>query len=110
MRNPDLDLSNNQITDISPLAGLTNLTNFGLLNLGRNKISDLSPLAGLTNLERLNLSYNQISDLSPLKGLTNLKSLDLSGNPIPEDQKAMLKKALPHCKIDFGLLEGLLDL
>ncbi len=41
----------------------------------------------------------QISDLSPLKGLTNLKSLDLSGNPIPEDQKAMLRKALPNCDI-----------
>ena len=45
------------------------------LNLGGVQISDLSPLAGLTNLERLRLSRNRISDLSPLKGLPNLKQL-----------------------------------
>ena len=45
--------------------------------------------------------FNKITALSPLKGLTNLKQLNLQGNPIPEDQKAMLKKALPDFKITF---------
>ncbi len=27
--------------------------------------------------------------------------LALEGNPIPDDQKAMLRKALPNCKIRF---------
>jgi hypothetical protein len=32
------------------------------------------------------------------RGLSNLRNLDLGDNPIPYDQKAMLKKALPDCK------------
>ena len=40
-------LNNNNISDLTPLAGLTNLTT---LHLGENNISDLTPLAGLTNL------------------------------------------------------------
>jgi len=93
-----LDLDSNQITDVSPLKGLTNLQ--GLV-LNFNQISDISPLAGLTNLELLELTGNKISDLSPLAGLTNLETLYLMGNPILGDQKAMLKKALPNCEIEF---------
>ena len=48
------------------------------LSLEGNLISDLSPLAGLTNLTELSLYYNNISDLSPLAGLTNLTSLELN--------------------------------
>jgi hypothetical protein len=33
--------------------------------------------------------------------LTKLKDLRLIDNPIPEEQKAMLKKALPDCLIYF---------
>ena len=51
--------------------------------------------------DRLTLGGNEISDLSPLKGLTNLEVLSLTSNPIPEAQKAMLKKALPKCNIYF---------
>jgi len=36
------------------------------LYLERNQISDISPLASLTNLDTLWLSDNQISDISPL--------------------------------------------
>jgi Leucine-rich repeat (LRR) protein len=114
-----LYLENNQISDLSPLAGLTltelslfaneitdisslaRLTKLEALVLTTNQISDLSPLAGLTNLERLTLNENQISDISPLKGLTNLKELFLVDNPIPDDQKEMLRKALPNCDISF---------
>ena len=42
------------------------------LYLGGNRISDLSPLAGLTNLTKLDLYWNQVTDLSPLASLTNL--------------------------------------
>ena len=41
------------------------------------------------------------TDLSPLAGLTKLKVLDLSDNQFADDQRVMLKKALPNCKIDF---------
>jgi|GEM_PF-2833104 len=74
-----LYLHENQISDVKPLAGLTNLT---ILNLDRNQISDVKPLAGLTNLTRLNLAGNQISDVKPLAGLTNLTDLAIGENPI----------------------------
>ena len=40
-------------------------------NINSNSVSDLSPLAGLTNLTRLSLGGNSISDISPLAGSTN---------------------------------------
>ena len=75
-----LELQYNQISDISPLAGLTNLTS---LNLRDNKINDISPLTGLVNLTSLNLCNNQISDITPVFGLPKLESLDLSDMRTP---------------------------
>ena len=76
-----LNLNGNQISDVKPLASLTNLTD---LNLSFNQISDVKPLANLTNLTELYLWDNQISDVKPLAVLKNLSSLDLSNNPIIE--------------------------
>ncbi len=90
-----LDLRNgntyNNILDISPLAGLTQLTH---LNLDQNNISDISPLAGLTQLQHLYIredrkdslaTYdNNISDITPLAGLTQLQILWISGNNISD--------------------------
>ena len=76
-----LSLSNNSISDISPLARLTTLTGLSLRN---NPISDISALAGLSNLKRLFLTGNAISDLSPLTGLINLIDLDLGGNSVSD--------------------------
>jgi len=50
------------------------------LELSSNQIVDISPLKGLTNLQDLGLPYNQIVDISPLKGLTNLQDLGLRDN------------------------------
>ncbi|WEV52861.1 leucine-rich repeat domain-containing protein [Bifidobacterium sp. ESL0704] len=90
----ELDLSGNDLTDVSSLAGLTNLQT---LNLSNNRISDIAPLAGLTNLTLLGLSHNQLIDrpldngfnnndsanrLDPLAHLTKLESLDLSFNKL----------------------------
>jgi Leucine-rich repeat (LRR) protein len=55
------------------------------ISLGDNYISDLSPLAGLTNLQKLDLMFNSISDISPLvenSGLSEGDTVDLSGNPL----------------------------
>jgi internalin A len=61
----NLDLSGNQITDVQPLAELTNLT---VLNLEYNKIFNHSVLFGLINLKNLNLSSNQIRiQICPVK-------------------------------------------
>ncbi|MDR1563466.1 MAG: cell wall-binding repeat-containing protein, partial [Oscillospiraceae bacterium] len=74
-----LELGENQISDISPLANLTNLT---VLDLGTNQIIDISSLSNLTNLTSLTLNYNQISNISPLANLTSLDFLDLCDNQI----------------------------
>jgi len=65
------------------------------LNLQSNNISNLIPLAGLTNLTNLYLHNNNITDLTPLAGLTDLEELYLQDNPITASQKAMLEEALP---------------
>ena len=72
-------VNGNNISDISPLAGLTKLSRLGLDN---NNISDISLLAGLTKLSRLGLDNNNISDISALAGLTNLSLLNLRSNSI----------------------------
>ena len=61
-----LHLHENQISDVGPLASLTNLERLWLYE---NQISDVGPLASLTNLERLWLEDNNVADLSPLVGL-----------------------------------------
>lgn len=75
-----LDLDGNNI-NISTLGGLTNLT---YLALDENNISDISVLGGLTNLTWLELRANNISDISVLGGLTNLTHLALYGNNISD--------------------------
>jgi Leucine-rich repeat (LRR) protein len=72
-----LDLNHNNITDISPLAKLTDLHE---LHLSSNKISDISVLSGLHNLTDLEVGYNSITDLTPLSGLHLLSKLTISGN------------------------------
>jgi len=75
----ELNLYQNQITDLAPLAGLKELE---WLYLGNNQIVDLKPLAKLTNLTILGLNNNRITDLTPLSELTDLNTLALSFNKI----------------------------
>ena len=84
----DLWLKHNEhISDLSPIAGLHNLT---ALDIGHNSVSDLSPLAGLTNLRKINIGNNKISDLSPLEGLKNLERF-LSWNNFLSDLSPLAK-------------------
>lgn len=77
----ELSLIMNNISDVTPLNKLKNLTN---LDLFGNNISDICPLSGLVNLEELSLALNKISNISPLSGLKNLTTLDLSMNKISD--------------------------
>ena len=76
-----LPLDNNQIHDITPLANLTSLTNLGL---STNQIADISTLVNLINLRDTGLSGNQIRDITPLAGLIHLQTLGLNGNQISD--------------------------
>ena len=60
---------------------LAQCENLRVLILDYQQISDLSPLAGLP-LEYLSLTGNDVSDLQPLSGMTGLRVLDLGENPV----------------------------
>ena len=77
----ELDLSNLGLEN-ADLQNLAEMKDLKSLNLsGNTEITDLSPLSGLTNLEVLQLSdgnsmvYSELSDLTPLENLTNLRVL-----------------------------------
>ena len=76
-----LGLTNNGITDLTPLADLTKLTSIKLTN---NKVTDLTPLAGLPVLNNLGVSYNSVADLTPLAHIATLRSLGLAKNQISD--------------------------
>ncbi len=86
----ELNLSRKNLTDVSDLERFTNLAN---LDLVENCLTDLSPLAGLKNLRRLaagndpflseedrakRLGINHFTDYRFLKTLTNLVDVDFT--------------------------------
>lgn len=74
-----IDVSDNRISDLSPLAGLPNLEE---LNLSDNQIGYIDVLSNLTGLRTLFISNNFIEDIAPLFELEKLEYIDLSGNSI----------------------------
>ena len=74
-----LDISNNNITDISSLSTLKELT---ILEASNNKITDISVLSSFTKLETLYLENNNISDITPIKDLFELTILLLDNNKL----------------------------
>ncbi len=68
----------NEVTDLSPIGELTQLTSLAI-NIaagGNNAPISLAPLANLTDLQTLTLQV-RASDLSPLAALTGLQTLTL---------------------------------
>ena len=92
---------------IEDLTGLQFATNVTFLQLEDNKISDLSPIAGLIKLRDLRLARNSISDISPLKDLKNLKVLGCSHNPIFDISPLAGLTELSNLHIDRTLHKGL---
>ena len=75
----DLDLENNQVSDISAFTSLKKLT---ALSLGGNPVGDISALSELTDLTELYLRNCGLKDITPLAGLTKLSLLYITGNDI----------------------------
>ena len=71
----------NPISNVSPLASLTNLE---ALYLARTDVSDVSALASLTNLAELWLNSTGVSDVSALENLTNLEWLWLNSTGVSD--------------------------
>jgi hypothetical protein len=85
-----IDLSNNRISDLTLLNGLTNLEE---LDLSDNQIGYIDGLSNLISLKSVLLSNNYIEDISPLFELRNLEYADLSGNKIDTEQMDMLRES-----------------
>ncbi|XP_013766156.1 leucine-rich repeat-containing protein 23 isoform X1 [Pundamilia nyererei] len=75
-----LDLSNNHLTDLSPLSSLTQLL---WLKVDNNSVMCFKeqPFAQLTYLQWLSIAMNQLTDVDGLVGPA-LESLNLTGNHI----------------------------
>ena len=95
-----LSLSENRIKDIKPLAGLTQLKDLKLNN--NELIHDITPLIGLKHLIHLSLYNNQISDITPLAELTQLKSLRIFMNEISDITPIANLKQLIHLDISIN--------
>lgn len=78
-----LDLKDNRLTDISALAGFTELC--GRLDLSHNEIGDLEALQALTKMAYLRLSHNRVETLAPVSGLKELNTLEMWENPLGTD-------------------------
>ena len=85
-------------------SGLTSLTK---LNLFDNTISNISPLAGLTSLTWLSLGYNSVSDLSPLKNMTALTTLDLLDNSVTDISALKNMTALTWLRLRKNSIEDI---
>jgi Leucine-rich repeat (LRR) protein len=84
-----IDVSDNRISDLSPLIGLNDLEE---LNLSDNQVGIIDELSYLKRLKNLLLSNNYINDISPLFELKNLEYVELSGNNVDIEQIIQLSE------------------
>src|SRR5664280_1815968 len=77
-----LNVSNTQVSDLAPLAGLSALQS--LLLYGDSPVIDLTPLAGLSNLHTLYIGGSQVADLAPLAGLSALRELNVAATKVTD--------------------------
>lgn len=77
-----LDLSNNNIRDISHIQFLSEQITH--LNLSSNEIKTIDALSGFKKLVHLNLKNNRIEDINALENTTNIDTLFLSKNNIED--------------------------
>lgn len=74
-----LDISDQTIADLAPLALATNLQT---LRAARSNLVDLAPLADLEGLEHLDISHTRVTSLDPLDRHRSLITLDISGSEV----------------------------
>ena len=122
-----LNLGDNKIMSVAPLAGLVRLSTLYLhhndeigdisvlahlptlrqLGLGSNKVVDVSPLVALTQLSSLGLGYNAIEDVSPLASLTTLEYLSLDANRIVDVSPLAELSGLTRLRLIYNQIEDI---
>jgi Leucine-rich repeat (LRR) protein len=81
-------------TPVEDLTGLECAINLEEFNLLVSEISDVTPLSGLTKMRRLFITGSDVEDISPLAGMTELTYVDLVANRISDISAiAQFKKA-----------------
>ncbi|MFK7947268.1 MAG: leucine-rich repeat domain-containing protein [Saprospiraceae bacterium] len=97
----NLNLSNNKFVTLPREIGL--IQNLLQLDLSNNQLTKLPMSIGrLTNLKSLNLSNNHLERLPfELRNLKQLEYLYIFNNQFSEDEKEVIRKLLPDCKIYF---------
>jgi PKD repeat protein len=99
----ELNLSNNLIEDIRPLAGLDQLTDLRLAGNLINDITTSNPLASMVNMMYLDLSQNQIQDTGAFSTMSNIVFLSLSDNEVCDiGSLAALAALAPDAGINTG--------
>ena len=98
-----LDLSKNQISNIS---ALTNLANIQLLALSDNQIEDVSALAGVKALQYVELSNNKVKSIQALAAVTNLASVYLANNQIKDLSPLFQQRRMSSLYADNNPLTG----
>ena len=91
-----LNLRNNQLTDISGIKELKNLTH---LNLRNNQLTNISGITELKNLTHLNLRNNQLSDIPGTQELKKLTYLNLRDNRLTDIPGIKELKKLTHLNL-----------
>ena len=114
-----LNLSQNRISDLTPLAYLTQLQKS--ISLDSNEISDIAPLAycrliiidcleTATNLQVLSLDSNKISDIWALAVLDSLQALDINSNEISDLKPLAYLDELRHLELDSNKISDITPL
>ncbi|XP_028981781.1 chaoptin-like [Diachasma alloeum] len=98
-----LDLSNNQLSEISPRA-FKNLTSLVVLKLDSNVLPNIPNLGNLKNLEEFNFSSNALRNVSykTFYNMTNLKHIDLSRNEIAKITHGVFDMLASLIKLDLS--------
>jgi hypothetical protein len=87
----DLRVLDCQGSGIESVAGIESLLSLESVNLANNGIVDMTPLAFLPRLVSLNLKFNKITDISSITRIPSKCEINLLDNPIA-DIKPLLKR------------------
>ncbi|WP_018250211.1 InlB B-repeat-containing protein [Orenia marismortui] len=77
----ELNLSNNQLSDIG---AVSNFRSLEVLNLNNNNIKEIDPVKKLDNIITLELASNDLTHITAIRNLEKLKNLNLWNNKIEE--------------------------